>query len=296
MKRIAIADGVEYLEAPQQESWLMNNGLLITGEEIIMIDGRFGDEETLAFIRENKVNCYFISHFHIDHVAGAWRIAGETNCRLFLNIMEYKFIQSGEALSQATGYQQAGVYHLVESILAPRMGFRCLPGIAPYELAEIEAVSKGQLRVFQAPGHSPGHFCLYAPQSGSLFTCDLGLDRYGPWYGFPHCSLEHYLASIKTAGEFKAGQLFSSHSPMISEGVEKAINRCKNIIENRHSAVLSEWYKGKRTVREIAGENIFYPRTDRFGKRAVPLMSFWQESMVRCHLEYAGLDKSCSNL
>ncbi|MDD4168779.1 MAG: MBL fold metallo-hydrolase [Desulfotomaculaceae bacterium] len=290
MKRITIAEGVEYLEAPQQESWLMNNGLLITGEEIIMIDGRFGDDETLAFIRENEVSRYFISHFHIDHVSGAWRIDGETNCRPALNKVEHKFIQSGEALSQATGYQQAGIYHLVEGILAPRMGFRCIAGIAPYELDEIEAASKGQLRVIQAPGHSPGHFCLYAPLSGALFACDLGLDRFGPWYGFPHCNLEQYLSSIKTAGELKVRQLFSSHSPMISEDVEGAISRCKSIIEKRHSMVLSKWYKGKRTVEEIAGENIFYQKTDGFGKRAVPLVSFWQESMVRCHLEYAGLD------
>ncbi|MDD3654463.1 MAG: MBL fold metallo-hydrolase [Desulfotomaculaceae bacterium] len=290
MKRFAIADGVEYLEAPKQESWMMNNGLLITGEEIIMIDGRFGDEGTLAFIRDNKVNRYFISHFHIDHVAGAWRIAGETNCQPALNKTEYKFIQSDVALSQATGYQQGGVYHLVKSILAHGMGFRCIHGILPYELAEIEVISKGQLRAIQAPGHSPGHFCLYAPQSDSLFTCDLGLDRFGPWYGFPHCNLEHYLSSIETAEELKARQLFSSHSPMIIESVEVALNRCRNIIEKRHSMVLSEWYKGKRTAREISGENIFYPRTDKFGKRAIPLMSFWQESMVRCHLKYAGLD------
>ncbi|OPX83855.1 MAG: Metallo-beta-lactamase superfamily protein [Pelotomaculum sp. PtaB.Bin104] len=289
MKRIAIADGVEYLEAPQQESWMMNNGLLITGEETIMIDGRIGDEETPAFIRENRVSRFFITHFHIDHVSGAWRIEAETNCRLALNQIEYKFVRSGEALAQATGYKQEGIYHLVESILAPRMGFRCLPGIAPYELAEIEAISKGQLCAIQAPGHSPGHFCLYAPQSGSLFACDLGFDRYGPWYGFPHCQLADYLASIKIARELKARQLFSSHSPPVTEGVEEAFDRCRNIIEKRHSRVLSAWKKGKRTASEIAGERIFYPRTDRFGKRAIPVVAFWQETMARRHLEYAGL-------
>lgn len=289
MKRIAIADGVEYLEAPRQESWLMNNGLLIAGEENVMIDGRFGDEETLAFIRENNVSRYFISHFHIDHVSGAWRIKAQTNCSLALNQVEHTFIQSGESLAQATGYRQEGIYHLVESIIAPRMGFRCIPGVAPYDLAEIEAISKGQLRVIKAPGHSPGHFCLYAPQSDSLFACDLGFDRFGPWYGFPHCHLAEYFASINTARELKARQLFSSHSPMVTEGVGKAFDRCQNIIEKRHSRVLSAWNKGKRTAREIAGEHIFYPRTDRFGKRAIPVVAFWQETMVRRHLEYAGL-------
>jgi len=267
----------------------MNNGLVITGEETIMIDGRFGDEETLAFIRENNVSRYFISHFHIDHSSGAWRIAGETNCRPALNRVEYKYIQSSENMSRATGYGQAGVHGLVEEVLMPRMGLRYIPGIDSYELEEIEAISKGRLVAVQAPGHSPGHYCLYAPQSKSLFACDLGLDRFGPWYGFPHCNLNDFLASIKTARELDAKQLFSSHSPVIREGVGRAIDRCKTIIEKRHEHVLDAWNKGKRTIKEIAREGIFYQRTDTFGKRAVPVMSYWQESMVKCHLEYAGL-------
>jgi len=289
LKRIKIAEGVEFLEAPQQESWSMNNGLLITGEETIMIDGRFGDEGTLTFIRENNVGRYFISHFHIDHSSGAWRIAGETNCRLALNKAEYKFIQSNEALFQATGYRRAGVHWEAENILAPRMGFRCIPGIGSYELDEIEAISKGRLRAIPAPGHSPGHFLLYAPESGFLYVCDLGLDRFGPWYGFPHCNLNSYLASIKIAREIYAKELFSSHSPVVRKGVKNAIDRCRAIIEDRHGKVMKAWHEGKRTVKEIAGEGIFYKRTDRFGKRGVSLVSYWQETMVRHHLEYAGL-------
>jgi len=289
LKRISIADGVEFLEAPQQESWLMNNGLLISGEEVIMIDGRFGEEETLAFIRENNVSRYFISHFHIDHATDAWRIASETECRPVLNEVEYQYLQSRENMSLATGYGRAGVHKLVEEILMPRMGLRYVPGICSYELAEIEAVSKGQLLAVSAPGHSPGHYCLYAPQSNSLYVCDLGLDRFGPWYGFPHCRLDDFLASIEKARELAAGQLFSSHRPVIRAGTGEAIDRIKTIIEQRHEKVVNAWRKGKKTIREIAEEGIFYQRTDVHGKRAIPVMCYWQESMVRCHLEYAGL-------
>jgi len=289
LKRISIADGIEFLEAPQQDSWLMNNGLLITGEETIMIDGRFGDEETLAFIRENNVSRYFISHFHIDHSSGAWRIAGETNCRPALNKAEYQYLQSSENMSRATGYGRAGVHGLVEEVLMPRMGLRYVPDIGSYALEEIEAISKGRLLAVPAPGHSPGHYCLYAPQSKSFYACDLGLDRFGPWYGFPHCNLNDFLASIKTAREFDSRQLFSSHRPVIREEVGGAIDRCKSIIEERHERVLNAWSRGKRTIKEIAEEGIFYQRMDTYGKRAVPVMSYWQESMVRCHLEYAGL-------
>lgn len=289
MKKISIAEGVEFLEAPQQESWLMNNGLLISGEEIIMIDGRFGIEETLAFIRENNVSRYFISHFHIDHSSGAWRIAGETNCRPVLNKAEYQYLQSRENMSRATGYGRAGVHGLVEEILMPKVGLRYIPGIGSYELEEIETISKGRLLAVPTPGHSPGHYCLYAPQSKSLYACDLGLDRFGPWYGFPHCNLSDFLESIKKARELDAKQLFSSHRPVIREGVGEAIDRIKTIIERRHEQVLNAWSKGKKTIKEITQEGIFYQRTDTHGKRAVPVMSYWQETMVRCHLEYAGL-------
>jgi len=289
LKRISIADGVEFLEAPKQESWFMNNGLLISGEEVIMIDGRFGGEETLAFIRENNVSRYFISHFHIDHASDAWRIVGETNCRPALNSTEYQYLQSSENMSRATGYGKAGVHRLVEEILMPKMGLQYIPSIDPYELKDIEAISKGQLLAVPAPGHSPGHYCLYAPQSNYLYACDLGLDRFGPWYGFPHCNLNDFLASIKKARELGAKQLFSSHSPVVRERVGEAIDRIEAIIERRHEKVLNAWNKGKKTVKEIAQEGIFFQRTDVHGKRAIPVMSYWQESMVKCHLDYAGL-------
>lgn len=289
MREIYMAEGVAFLEAPQQDSWLMNNGLLITGEETIMVDGRFGDAATLAFIRENRVNRYFISHFHIDHTSGAWRIAGETDCRPVLNEKEYQFLQSGGAMAQATGYGAAGVHALVETELMPRMGLRYIPGIGAYAPEEIEAISRGRLRVLPAPGHSPGHYCLYAPESESLFACDLGLDRFGPWYGFPHCDLNSFLASLEAARRLRVKQLFSSHRPVIRESIGQALDRCRIIIEKRHEQVLAAWRQGKRTVKEIAQEGIFYQKTDTFGKRMAPVMSFWQESMVRCHLDYAGL-------
>lgn len=290
MNRVSMAEGVEFLEASRHESWQRINGLLISGEETIMIDGRFGDEKTLVFIRENKVSRYFISHFHIDHSAGAWRIASETNCRPVLNKTEYQYLQSSENMAWATGYSLAEVHELVEEVLMPRIGLRYISDIGAYTLEEIEVITKGRLLAMPAPGHSPGHFCLYAPQTESLYTCDLGLDRFGPWYGFPHCSLHDYLKSINMAYAVGAKRLFSSHGPIILENTEKAIERCRNIIENRHEQVLNAWDKGKRTIKEIAGEGIFYQNTEIFGKCLVPVMEYWQEAMVKCHLEYAGLN------
>lgn len=289
MKKTLMAPGIMFLEAEQQDSWQMNNGLLIYGEETIMIDGRFGKKETIDFIKENEVSRYFISHFHIDHSSGAWRIAAETKCRPALNALEHRYLQSSANMAEATGYGPAGVHQLVEELLMPKIDLRYIPDLGSYSLADIETISKGKLLAIPAPGHSPGHYCLYAPDNESLYVCDLGLDRFGPWYGFPHCNLRDFLLSLHTARQLGAKRLFSSHRAPVLEKTSAVIDRCKEIIEKRHEQILQAWHKGKRTLKEIAQEGIFYQKTDGLGKRAIPIVSYWQESMVKCHLEYAEL-------
>ena len=284
MKRISIAQGVEFLEMPRLGTWQMANGLFIDGAERIMIDGRMGEEDTLAFVRENRVSRYFISHFHIDHAAGAWRIAAESECRLALNEIEAGYLHSRETMSRVTGYGSAGIHDLVEQYLMPAIGLRYLPDVGSYSLGEIEDISRGRLAAIPAPGHSPGHYCLYAPESESVFAGDLGLDLFGPWYGFPHCDIGEFLASIERIRALKAKRLFSSHGQVILESPDQALAHCREIIETRHARIMEAWDKGIRTTPEIAALGIFYDNPNGLGRRLAPVVSYWQECMVNCHL------------
>jgi glyoxylase-like metal-dependent hydrolase (beta-lactamase superfamily II) len=289
MNRISFAPGVECLEMSMLESWTMINGLFINGTERIMIDGRMGGKNTVAFIRENRVNRYFISHFHVDHGAGAWSIAANTECRPALNETERENIASRERYASVTGYGAAGLQELVEKKLMPMIGLRFMPDLGSYSLAEIEDISGGRLTAIPTPGHSPGHFCLYAPDSEAVFAGDLGMDLFGPWYGFPHCSIKDFLASIDIIRGLKAKVLFSSHGPVVRDNPDQVFARSREIISERHGKILDAWGRGLRTVKEIAAEGFFYDNLARLGKGLVPLVSYWQENMVAHHLEYAGL-------
>ena len=292
INRINMTVGVDFLEMPKQESWQMINGLFIEGKERVLIDGRMGGEDnTVNFIKENRVNRFFISHFHVDHAAGSWRVAAETDCRPALNETEHRYLHSGEHYAQITGYAEAGLIELAEEAFMPKMGLRYMPSLGSYSLAEIEDISGGRLQAIPAPGHSPGHFCLYAPDTESVFAGDLGLDLFGPWYGFPHCSISDFLKSIEKIRGLRAKRLFSSHGPVIAKDPDQAIAHCREIIETRHAQIMDAWANGQRTVKEIAASGIFYKRVDGLGRKLIPLFSYWQECMVRCHLEYAGLLK-----
>ena len=291
MKRIGMTVGVEFLEMARQDSWALVNGLYIDGEERILIDGRMGDGNTLDFIRENRVNRYFISHFHVDHASGAWRIPLETACRPVLNETEHWFLYSKENYAHVTGYDQAGLHELVEAALMPKIGLRYMPDLGSYSLPEIADISRGRLQVIPAPGHSPGHYCLFAPDTEAVFAGDLGLDLFGPWYGFPHCSISDFLESIDIIRGLGAKRLFYSHGLMIDKDPDQAFARCREIIETRHAQVLDAWNDGLRTAKEIAAKNFIYDRLDRLGRRLTPVVSYWQECMVKCHLDYAGLEE-----
>jgi glyoxylase-like metal-dependent hydrolase (beta-lactamase superfamily II) len=192
-------------------------------------------------------------------------------------------------MAKVTGYDVAGLHDLVEQKLMPRIDLRFLPGLGSYALKDIEEISRDELQAIPAPGHSPGHYCLYAPATRTVFAGDLGMDSFGPWYGFPHCNLKEYVASIEKVRALQPKRVLSSHGPVILENPDQAFARCLEVIESRHAKLMAAWTEGTRGLQELADLGIFYDNLARLGRSLIPVVSYWQQNMALCHLDYAGL-------
>ena len=70
---------------------------------------------------------------------------------------------------------------------------------------EVLDFGKNRFEAMALPGHSPGHLGFREPRERILFAVDVGLDRFGPWYGFTHCRLDEYLAAIRNCAATRPG-------------------------------------------------------------------------------------------
>lgn len=132
--------------------------------ECVIIDAGIytGDEQNvlLKFIAEKKLKPVLLlnTHCHIDHVLGN------------------KFIYDTYGLLPQFHEAESSLLTAVVSY-APGMGFNYDPSPLPeHFLKEHEIISFGdgkELRVYFAPGHSPGHVCFYNVEDNFLIAGDV---------------------------------------------------------------------------------------------------------------------------
>jgi glyoxylase-like metal-dependent hydrolase (beta-lactamase superfamily II) len=129
-----------------QDFEVENNIWLVShGQEVVILDAAHDAAAIAAAVGDRRVSMIVCTHGHNDHINAA--------------------LDLSEAVSAPVAL------HPDDRMLWDAVH----PGRAPdLELAEGDTVPVGpaQLSVLHTPGHSPGGVCLFAPESGILFSGD----------------------------------------------------------------------------------------------------------------------------
>lgn len=143
----------------QENTYILYNE---TKECIIIDPGCYFDEErdTLKnFLQQNQLTPTLLlnTHCHLDHVFGNKFIAEEYNLTLKTHPKEKAVLQ----MAAASGL----MYNLPFDSYAGE--------IIPLVENDIIKLGDDELKVIEAPGHSPGHICFYCEKQGFLIGGDV---------------------------------------------------------------------------------------------------------------------------
>jgi glyoxylase-like metal-dependent hydrolase (beta-lactamase superfamily II) len=125
------------------------------------------------------------------------------------------------------------------------------------EGGETLAIRGGTLRVIWTPGHTPGHVCLYSPETRTLISGDHVLQKITPniaWHP-DQDMLAQYLASLDLLLPYDVdvvlpshGTPFEDHRTVIAKTAEHHEERCGEILDHvarepmtAHELVLALW-------------------------------------------------------
>jgi glyoxylase-like metal-dependent hydrolase (beta-lactamase superfamily II) len=165
-------------------------------------------EECLSLLQASgipleSVTHVFVTHVHLDHAGGVWRMLDRLpNAKVLVYSGGGKHLVNPERLSQGAEMVLGPLYRLWGEM-------KGIPVERIREVTDGEVILVGghHLRVIYSPGHSPYHMSVLDSESGSLFTGDaVGMyvgSRETIWPASPLPSFR-YDESMETLGSLKA--------------------------------------------------------------------------------------------
>lgn len=295
MKRTKLTNEIEFIQPDDASNFQACAGILINAKPKICIDTNIGKDDTKALLESEKPDIYVITHCHGDHTSWVFLVLEYGGAEIYLPKGEEEYFTSIDHFVNKT----VGDYPLGYSwneLTRYYFNYKEISDYTAYDDSLELPVSSVKIKCIDTPGHSPSHKSFYFPDEKIIFSGDLGIDSFGPWYGWPDCDLKLFVESLLKINSYKADVITTSHGGFVRNKSDAFLN-CMKIIFNREEAIIKKLDKGL-SKNEIASEGIYY-----FNKEKIyePLKSFfymWDNNMFDQHMriiEEGGLSKFFKN-
>jgi ribonuclease/clavin/mitogillin len=203
----------------------------LPGGPRVLVDTGAGDEILEAVTASGPVEIVINTHYHIDHIRGNGRFGlghgappqpghgaspqpghgaspqpghgaspqpGHGAPLFWCPQGESAAISTWEGFLEFTGFGHPG---FEEARLFRRtLGWTPTPiarEIGDGETLDFDGAAGPRVIVLRLPGHTPGHSGLWFPDERVIFSADIDLSGFGPWYGDVYGDIDDYLLSVR---------------------------------------------------------------------------------------------------
>jgi glyoxylase-like metal-dependent hydrolase (beta-lactamase superfamily II) len=253
----------------------VNVYLVDLDEGMMLIDSGVGNADcfhTLESVLHERggswaqIRALLLTHYHPDHIGLSWKILELTGARLLMHRDDVAMLAELAREDGVPHFHQtmtmAGVpseqaVEMEKALRAHRPPFRMHRPQTVLEGGESLPVRGGTLEVIWTPGHTPGHICLYSPQSKTLISGDHLLQKITPniaWHPGKDM-LATYIESLRLLLPYDVamvrpshGTPFLDHRAVIESTIEHHNDRCREIEDQlklapltAHELVLKLW-------------------------------------------------------
>ena len=217
----------------------------------VLIDAGMGAGH-LTPLKKWGIDTLILTHCHIDHRLTRKEIP---DVPVWCHEAEALFLNDRNFFLDAVGMQRSGVdlsagFNFSDDMFATRINRYLSDG----ECLDLGGIT---LEVIHTPGHSPGHLAFYIPEANLLFTADVDLTSFGPFYGHDFADIDEFLQSIERLRQLNAGIVATGHAGPFSDRVVDKFNMYEEIIYQRERQVL-ELLTQPRAIGDFKGRNLIF--------------------------------------
>ena len=289
MQRTRITNQLTFLEPDDMRLFKACAGVMIQSTRKLVIDANMGPE-TASFLQAEKPQAAIISHYHLDH--GVWGAVAQdqTQAEVFIPSGEEPYLTDIDYFLDHT----AGPYDLIaawEQFSVAECGYRELERYTAYDPGRFFSDGRMSIVCLDTTGHSPSHRTFYFPEDKVLFTGDMGVDRFGPWYGWEDCDLRQLVASILKLRGLPVDVLLTSHGGMYTANIGDVWDHALRHLLEREKGVATRLEKGL-CPETIVAEGIFFPQKSQVPQPMQSFLTMWDTAMFNHHrklIEQGGL-------
>jgi hydroxyacylglutathione hydrolase len=268
---------VRFIPGPNNGKYPHCHSLLIEGAGILIDPA--ADRQRLAALREShEVRAVWLSHWHEDHFM---HLDLFDDVPLAMHAADAPFLKNIETFLDGYGIEDTETREAWKPLLEDVFHFR--PRQPDILLEEKQALTLGDLTVdiLHAPGHTPGHLCIFFHEPEVLFLADYDLTTFGPWYGDRRSSIAETEASVQRLQGVPARVWLTCHETGVLEAAPPTLwDRYLDVIRQRRDALLAHLAE-PRSMNDIVEAWIVYKRP----REPLALYRQAEQSLMKKHLE-----------
>jgi hydroxyacylglutathione hydrolase len=285
LNKTIITDKISYVEPDSMSQFTSCAGLIFKSTQSgakVLIDTNMGCEETPALIEKEQPDMVMITHFHLDHSAFTRYVAEYSDAQILISKKDLPFLTSFDFMVKNT----AGLMGMADQwrdFAMNKLKFRPLKRYEGFIENEYLSDLIPEMLVVPTPGHSPGHTSFYFPADKILFAGDIGLDRFGPWYGWKNCSIQDIVESLLRLDSMDINLILTSHGGMIEKNIHQAFSHSLAHIQERERMIIEKLDKGIKEE-DIIKQGVFYKRRDKAPEAMRSFLHMWDTAMFDHHM------------
>jgi glyoxylase-like metal-dependent hydrolase (beta-lactamase superfamily II) len=212
----------------------------------ILIDCNFSRREYRNLLKElnNEITAFIATHAHLDHVGNLHHLEKlKSDVKFYCPIPENEILLDLDKFMDINGARDFGVAEQMKNMLYGFIRFKELKSVMAFKPGTDFKFGGITLKTIHLPGHSPAHIAVIIENSERkqrkiLFASDMGLDDFGPWFGFKYNSIKAIKKDVEkieniylnddyilTSGH---GSIFFEKQPEIFKEIPKKIEEKEN--------------------------------------------------------------------
>lgn len=276
-----ITDKITYLEPDSMTNFSSCAGMIVRSKGKVFIDTNIGPGETPGLLDREKPDAAVITHYHLDHSAWTRYVADYSKALVLIPEKEEPYLTSLDFIIAHTA-GPLGMSDQWKEFVVNQSGYRPLTAYECYSEKTSFQHLVPEMVVLDTPGHSPSHTSFYFPDDRILFSGDMGLDRFGPWYGWTDGNIKTIVESLLRLDGLQIELILTSHGGMIKKDIRNVFLKSIRHILEREEKILYRLDKGM-DKKDIIAQGIFYPHRKKIQEPMRSFVTMWDTSMYNHH-------------